>query len=89
MTRGRCLVGVNTRHKGGGHRPAHLAAPRRTLTPTLALPLHRHRSPLTAHLSPFTLTLPLTLTLTKAVDGEYDVLSSGKCTLALTLAPSP
>ena len=27
-----------------------------TLTQTLTLPLHRHRSPLTAHLSPFTLT---------------------------------
>ena len=40
---------------------------RLTLTLTLTLPLHRHRSPLTAHLSPFTLTAhhsPLTLTLT-------------------------
>ena len=31
---------------------------------TLTLPLHRHRSPLTAHHSRFTLTLTRTLTLT-------------------------
>eukprot|EP00964_Phaeocystis_antarctica_P090732 scaffold58100_cov33-Phaeocystis_antarctica.AAC.1 len=30
---------------------------RRRGTLTITLPLHRHRSPLTAHLSPFTLTL--------------------------------
>ena len=30
---------------------------RRNPHPNLTLPLHRHRSPLTAHLSPFTLTL--------------------------------